>query len=82
MSTIEYYFIKSLLLYPELGATKKIMERGPGGERRVYLSELINWTKDLLDDFYLWDFSIKLRNDIVHFDAIWRDWVGYRASYY
>ena len=69
MSTIEYYFIQSLLLYPELDATKKIKRRG---ERKVHLSNLIVWAKDMLDDFYLWDFCIKLRNDIVHFDAIAR----------
>ncbi len=69
MSTIEYNFIKSLLLYPELEVTQKVKSKG---ERNVHLSMLTRWTKDMLGDFYLWDFCIKLRNDIVHFDSIGR----------
>ena len=69
MSTIEYHFIKSLLLYPELEVTQKIKRKG---ERNVHLSMLIRWANDMLGDFYLWDFCIKLRNDIVHFDSIGR----------
>ena len=69
MSGVEYYFIKYLLLYPEFDVTKKIVNRG---ERRVQFSNLIVWAKDMLDDFYLWDFAVKFRNDVVHFDSIAR----------
>jgi hypothetical protein len=72
MSTIEYYFIKTVLMYPDLDAAKRILMKGPGCERRVNFSDLIGWVKDMLDDYYLWDFAVKLRNDIVHYDAIAR----------
>lgn len=75
MSTVEYYFIRWLPLWPILpDAAKKVMSTGAGWERKVYLSKMIKWAnkKNLIDDFYLWDFCVKLRNDIVHFDAIGR----------
>ena len=67
MSSVEYYCIKSLLLYPELEVTKKILDRG---ERRVNFSTMIDWLKDMLDDPYLWEFAANFRNDVVHFSAI------------
>ena len=69
MSTIEYHLVKGLLLCPDLEAAQKIRHRG---KRRVHLSNLVEWLGDMLDDSYLWDFCIKLRNDIVHDDAIGR----------
>lgn len=66
MASIEYYLIKYLQLYPELTAAQEISRRG---ERRVQMSELLSWIHDLLDDTYLWDFAVKFRNDVVHFDA-------------
>jgi len=41
MSTVEYYFIRSLLLYPQLEPAKKIINKGSRGERTVHLSHLI-----------------------------------------
>ena len=75
MSTIEYYFIRWLPFWPALpDATKKVMSKGAGWEREIHLSDMIGWAKEkhMIDDFYLWDFCVKLRNDIVHFDAIGR----------
>lgn len=75
MSTVEYYFIRWLPLWGELpDAAKEVMSKGAGWERTIYLSQMIRWAneKAILDDFYLWDFSVKLRNDVVHFDAIGR----------
>ena len=68
MSSIEYYLVKYLQLYPALKAAQEILKRG---ERRVLMSQLLSWMSidDLLDDTYLWDFAVKFRNDVVHFDA-------------
>ena len=66
MSSIEYHLVKYLQLYPNLKAAQEIVKRG---ERRVLMSQLLSWIDDLLDDAYLWDFAVKFRNDVVHFDA-------------
>jgi len=62
--------IKSVLLFPNLDVTKKVIRKG---ERKVHLSDLIGWMPcEMIRDKYLWKFCIQLRNDIVHFDAIGR----------
>lgn len=43
--------------------------------REVKLWKLVHWINDdnLLDDLYLWQFALKARNDIVHYDAYARE---------
>lgn len=67
ISAIEYNFIRLTNMCPQLDPQGKVMSKG--GERKIHLSDIIEWNKDKLDDFHLWDFAIKLRNDVVHFDA-------------
>ena len=66
MSTFEYYAIKNLASHPGHPASDWVQRRG---ERNVHLSHLITRIPEFNDDRDLWDFAVKLRNDVVHFDA-------------
>jgi len=67
MSAMEYNIIRLTIICPKLDQQGKVTSKG--GERNIHFSDIIKWNRDKLDDFHLWDFAIKLRNDIVHFDA-------------
>lgn len=67
VSSIEFNFIRLTRISSQLDPHKKV--NSEEDERNTHLSNIIKWNKGKIDDLYLWDFAIKLRNDIVHFDA-------------
>ena len=75
ISAIEYHFIRLTGMCTQLVPHGEVVSKER--QRQIHLSQIIKWNKGRFkDDFYLWDFAIKLRNDIVHFDARGRQSMG------
>jgi len=74
LSTVEFCLRTFLVRYPETAVIETLLKRGVKEPRYIHFSSIIDelHRDGRINDKSLWDFSIQLRNDIVHNDSVGR----------